>query len=70
MTLVLVRCSIKANQGGTVSARVRVRLVRWEGGSHSVLFVGPLGYQGARSMAQALRLSFEYYYNDDEMLTR
>ena len=43
MTLALVRCGIEADQGGTVSARVRVRLVSWEGGSHAVLFVVPLG---------------------------
>ena len=40
MTLALVRCSIKAEQGGTVSGRARVYiiLVSWEGGSHAVLF--------------------------------
>ena len=39
-----------------MSARARVRLVIWEGGSHAVLFVVPLGHPGVRSMAQALRL--------------
>ena len=62
MTLPLVRCSIEADQGGTVSARVRVRLVSWEEGSHAVLFMVPLSHPGARSMAQALRLPFEHYY--------
>ena len=31
------------------------------GGSHVVLFMVPLGPPGARPMAQALRLPFEYY---------
>ena len=34
-----------------MSARARVSLVSWEGGSHAVLFVVPHGYPGARSMA-------------------
>ena len=58
ITLALVRCSIEADQGSTymVSARVRVYLVSWEGGSHAVLFMVPLGHPGARSIAQVLRL--------------
>ena len=62
MTLVLVRCSIEADQQGAVSARARVSLVSWEWGSHAVLFMVPLSHSGARSMAQTLRLPFEYYY--------
>ena len=38
-------------------ARVRVS---WEGGSHAVLFTVPLGHPGVRSVAQVLRLPFEY----------
>ena len=49
-------------EGGTLYARARVSLVSREGGSHAVLFMVPLGPPGARPMAQALRLSFEYYY--------
>ena len=60
MALALVRCSIEADQGGTPHAKVRVSLVSWEGGSHAVLFMVPLGPPGARPMAQALRLPFEY----------
>ena len=60
MTLVLVRCSIEANQGETMYARARVSLVSWDGGSHVVLFMVPLGASSARPMAQALQLSFEY----------
>ena len=44
MTLVLVRCSIEADQQGTVSARARVSLVSWEWGSHAVLFMVPLSH--------------------------
>ena len=64
MALALVRCSIEADQGGTPHARARVSLVSWEGRSHALLFMVPLGPPGARPMAQALRLrlSFEYYY--------
>ena len=61
MALALVRCSIEADQGGTPHARARVSLVSWEGGSHAVLFMVPLGPPGVRPMAQALRLPFEYY---------
>ena len=61
MALALVRCSIEADQGGTVYARARVSLVSWEGGSHVVLFMVPLGPPSARPMAQALWLPFEYY---------
>ena len=45
-------------------ARARVSLVSWEGGirSHPMLFMVPPGRPGARPMAQALRLPFEYYY--------
>ena len=60
MTLALVRCSIEADQGGTLHARARVSLVSWEGRSHAVLFMVPLGPPGARPMAQELRLPFEY----------
>ena len=35
MTQALVRCSIKADQGGTASAKVRVSLESWEGGKSS-----------------------------------
>ena len=31
MALALIRCSIKADQGGTLYARARVSLVSWEG---------------------------------------
>ena len=41
---------------------VRVSLVSWEGGSHALLFMVLLGLPSSRSMAQALRLPFEYYY--------
>ena len=61
MAWALVRCSIEADQGGTLYARARVSLVSWEGRSHAVLFMVPLGPLGARLMAQALRLPFEYY---------
>ena len=47
----LLRGSIEADQGGTVSARARVSLVSWEGGSHAMLFVVLLGHRGAWSMA-------------------
>ena len=64
MALALVRCSIEADQGGTPHARARVSLVSWEGRSHALLFMVPLGLPSARLMAQALRLPFEYYiYN-------
>ena len=57
MALALVRCSIEANREGTPYARARVRLVSWEGGSHAVLFMVPLGPSGVRrTMAQVLRL--------------
>ena len=62
MALALVRRSIEVDQRGTVSARARVSLVSWEGGSHVVFFMVSLGPPGARSMAQVLRLPFEYYY--------
>ena len=61
MALALVRCSIEADQGGTPHAGARVSLVSWEGRSHALLFMVPLGLPGARPMAQALRLPFEYY---------
>ena len=60
MALALVRCSIEAEQGGTPYARARVSLVGWEGRSHALLFMVPLGPPGTRPMAQALRLPFEY----------
>ena len=41
-------------------ARARVSLVSWEGRSHALLFMVPLGLPSARPMAQALRLPFEY----------
>ena len=53
-------CSIEADQGGTPHARARVSLVSWEGRSHALLFMVPLGLPSARPMAQALRLPFEY----------
>ena len=62
MALGLVRCSIEADQGGTLYARARVSLVSWEGRSHALLVMAPLGLPCARPMAQALRLPFEYYY--------
>ena len=67
MALALVRCSIKTDQGGTPHARARVSLVSWEGRSHALLFMVPLGLLSARPMAQALRLPFEYYilYNNN-----
>ena len=49
------------DQGGTPHARARVSLVGWEGRSHALLFMVPLGLPSARPMAQALRLPFEYY---------
>ena len=58
--MALVCCSIEVDQGGTSHARARVSLVSWEGGSHAVLFMVPLGPPGARPMAQALRLPFDY----------
>ena len=61
MALALVRCSIEADQGGTPHARARVSLVSWEGRSHALLFMVPLGPPSARPVAQALRLPFEYY---------
>ena len=61
MALALVRCSIEADQGWTPHARARVSLVSWEGRSHALLFMVPLGLPSARPMAQALRLPFEYY---------
>ena len=61
MALALVRCSIEADQGGTPHARARVSLVSWEGRSHALLFMVPLGLPSARPMAQALRLPLEYY---------
>ena len=60
MALALVHCSIEADQGGTPHARARVSLVSWEGRSHALLFMVP-DLPSARSMAQALRLPFEYY---------
>ena len=61
MALAPVRCSFEADQGGTPHARARVSLVSWEGRSHALLFMVPLGLPGARPMAQALQLPFEYY---------
>ena len=66
MALALVRCSIEADQGGTPHARARVSLVSWEGRSHALLFMVPLGLPSARPMAQALRLTFEYYIITEE----
>ena len=56
-----VCCSIEADQGVTPHASARVSLVSWEGRSHALLFMVPLGLPSARPMAQALRLPFEYY---------
>ena len=61
MALALVRCSIEADQGGTPHARARVYLVSWEGRSHALLCMVPLGLPSARPMAQALRLPFELF---------
>ena len=61
MALALIRCCIEADQGGTPHVRARVSLVSWEGGSHVVLFMVPLGPRSARPMAQALRLPFEHF---------
>ena len=61
MALVLVHCSIEADQGGTPHARARVSLVSWKGRSHALLFMVPLCLPSARPMAQALQLPFEYY---------
>ena len=55
---------MEADQGGTPHARARVSLVSWEGRSHALLFMVPLGLPSARPMAQALRLSFEYLLNN------
>ena len=66
MALTLVRCSIEVDQEGTLYAKARVSLVSWEGGSHAVLFMVPLGPPSAR--AQALRLPFEYYYNNNTQI--
>ena len=60
MALALVRCNSEADQGGTPHARARVSLVSWEGRSHALLFVVPLGLPSERPMAQALWLPFEY----------
>ena len=60
MALALVRCSIEADQGGTLYARDRVSLVSWEDGIHAVLFMVLLGPPGTRPVAQALWLPFEY----------
>ena len=60
MALALVRCSMEADQGGTPHARARVSLVSWEGRSHALLFMVPLGLPGTRPVAQVLRLPFEY----------
>ena len=70
MALALVRCNIEADQGGTPHARARVSLVSWEGRSHALLFMVPLGLPSARPVAQAPRLPFEYYiiYNNIDLL--
>ena len=60
MALALVHCSIEANWGGTPHARIRVSLVSWEGGSHSLLFMVPLSLPSVRPTAQALQLPFEF----------
>ena len=59
--MTLACCSIKVDQGGKLSTRARISSVSWEGGSHAVLFMVPLGHPGVRSMAQGLQLPFEYY---------
>ena len=69
MALALVRRSIEADQGGTPHARARVSLVSWEGRSHALLFMVPLGLPSARPMAQALRLPFEYYIKNVERVS-
>ena len=62
MALALVRCSIEADQGGSLHARAGLSLVSWEGGSHAALFMVPFDLPGARSTVQTLWLPFEYYY--------
>ena len=61
MALALVRCSIEADQGGTLYARARVSSVGWEGGGHAVLFMVPFGHPSASPMAQALWLPSDCY---------
>ena len=51
----------RSRPGRTPHARARVSLVSWEGRSHALLFMVPLGLPSARPMAQALWLPFEYY---------
>ena len=48
-----VRCSIKTDQGGTSYTTARVSVLNWEGGSHAVLFMVPLGSPGAKPGASA-----------------
>ena len=60
MALVVVHCSIEANQGGTVYARARVSFASWEVRSHALLFMVLLGLPSARPTDQVLRLPFEY----------
>ena len=40
--------------------RARVNFVSWEGQSHALLFMIPLGLPRSRHMAQTLGLPFEY----------
>ena len=54
----------------TLHARTRVSLVSWEGRSHALLFMVPLGLPSARPMAQAygyipliFQLSINNYIN-------
>ena len=44
-----------------MTARVRVSLISWEGGSYAVLFMVPFGLSGAGTMSQTLWLPFEYF---------
>ena len=62
MTLALVRCNLKADQGGILYARTRVNLVILKEECHAVLFMVPLGPPGVTPMAEVLWLPFEYYY--------
>ena len=56
MALVLSAAASKpTREGQCMAGRVRVS---WEGGSHAVLFMVPLGPPSARPVAQVLRLPF------------
>ena len=44
-------------------ARARVSLISWEEDKSAVLFMISFSNEGVRSMAQVLRLPFEYFYH-------